>query len=89
MLRENPQKRPNIYEVVQEMCHMQGKEVPIRDVRAIFYYRYAIFTNAKVDLLEPNGFRDAKEPGVASNTNRCSPGGSSLLAPCRGNQSHP
>ncbi|CAI7637106.1 unnamed protein product [Penicillium manginii] len=32
MLRENPQKRPNIYEVVQEMCHMQGKEVPIRDI---------------------------------------------------------
>lgn len=36
MLRENPQKRPNIYEVVREVCHMQGKEVPIRDVRRIF-----------------------------------------------------
>lgn len=33
MLKENPQKRPNIYEVVQEVCKMQGKEVPIRDVR--------------------------------------------------------
>lgn len=33
MLKENPQKRPNIFEVVQEMCKMQGKEVPIRDVR--------------------------------------------------------
>lgn len=33
MLKENPQKRPNIYEVVKEMCKMQGKEVPIRDVR--------------------------------------------------------
>lgn len=32
MLKEHPQKRPNIYEVVQEVCHMQGKEVPIRDV---------------------------------------------------------
>ncbi|KAB8078523.1 hypothetical protein BDV29DRAFT_166123 [Aspergillus leporis] len=34
MLKENPQKRPNIYEVVQEVCHMQGKEVPIRDIYA-------------------------------------------------------
>ncbi|KAJ5309779.1 general substrate transporter [Penicillium atrosanguineum] len=32
MLKENPLKRPNIYEVVQEMCKMQGKEVPIRDI---------------------------------------------------------
>ncbi|KAJ5678132.1 uncharacterized protein N7477_003765 [Penicillium maclennaniae] len=32
MLKENPQKRPNIYEVVQEVCKMQGKEVPIRDI---------------------------------------------------------
>ncbi|KAJ5713688.1 uncharacterized protein N7483_010869 [Penicillium malachiteum] len=31
MLRELPQKRPNIYQVVQEICKMQGKEVPIRD----------------------------------------------------------
>lgn len=33
MLKENPQKRPNIYEVIREVCLMQGKEVPIRDVR--------------------------------------------------------
>ncbi|KAJ5246515.1 hypothetical protein N7468_001498 [Penicillium chermesinum] len=32
MLKENPQKRPNIYEVVREACHMQGKEVPIKDI---------------------------------------------------------
>lgn len=52
MLRENPQKRPNIYEVVREMCHMQGKEVPIRDVRAIIPpYRYAKSTDMKVDIL--------------------------------------
>lgn len=53
MLRENPQKRPNIYEVVREMCHMQGKEVPIRDVCANHFlrYRYASFTDMKVDLL--------------------------------------
>jgi AP2-associated kinase len=34
MLKENPQKRPNIYEVVKEVCDMQKKEVPIRDVRS-------------------------------------------------------
>lgn len=35
MLKENPQKRPNIYEVVREVCLMQGKEVPIKDVSAL------------------------------------------------------
>ncbi|PWY72434.1 hypothetical protein BO70DRAFT_389484 [Aspergillus heteromorphus CBS 117.55] len=34
MLKEHPQKRPNIYEVVREVCHMQGKDVPIRDIYA-------------------------------------------------------
>ncbi|KAJ5084518.1 hypothetical protein NUU61_009097 [Penicillium alfredii] len=34
MLKENPQKRPNIYEIVRDACQMQGKEVPIRDVIA-------------------------------------------------------
>ncbi|BCR83644.1 putative serine/threonine protein kinase [Aspergillus chevalieri] len=32
MLKENPQKRPNIYEVVREVCLMQGKDVPIKDI---------------------------------------------------------
>lgn len=32
MLKENPQKRPNVYEVVREACRMRGKDVPIRDV---------------------------------------------------------
>lgn len=32
MLREHPQKRPNIYQVVCQVCHMQGKDIPIRDV---------------------------------------------------------
>ncbi|KAL4965145.1 putative serine/threonine protein kinase [Aspergillus stella-maris] len=34
MLKENPQKRPNIYEVLREVCQMQGKEVPIKDIYA-------------------------------------------------------
>jgi len=32
MLREDPKKRPNIYQVVQEVCSMRGTTVPIKDV---------------------------------------------------------
>ncbi|KAG6014172.1 hypothetical protein E4U43_006858 [Claviceps pusilla] len=32
MLRENMQSRPNIYQVLQEACAMQGREVPIPDI---------------------------------------------------------
>ena len=32
MLRENPQLRPNIYQVMREVCLMRGTEVPIKDV---------------------------------------------------------
>ncbi|KAL4880097.1 kinase-like domain-containing protein [Aspergillus karnatakaensis] len=34
MLMESPQKRPNIYQVVREVCQMQGKDVPIQDIYA-------------------------------------------------------
>jgi len=33
MLRENPQQRPNIYQVVSEVCSMRHRAVPIKDVR--------------------------------------------------------
>ena len=33
MLRENPNSRPNIFQVMREGCLMQGVEVPIKDVR--------------------------------------------------------
>jgi len=32
MLRENPQLRPNIYQVVREVCSIRGTEMPIKDV---------------------------------------------------------
>jgi AP2-associated kinase len=32
MLKENPQNRPNIYEVLKDACRMRGKEVPVKDV---------------------------------------------------------
>lgn len=32
MLKEDPTKRPNIYQVVQESCSMRGTDVPIKDI---------------------------------------------------------
>lgn len=32
MLRENPAKRPNIYQVLSQACGLQGKPVPIKDI---------------------------------------------------------
>ena len=32
MLRENPQVRPNIYQVLREACAMQNREPPVKDV---------------------------------------------------------
>jgi AP2-associated kinase len=32
MLKENLNARPNIYQVLQEACDMQGRKVPIKDV---------------------------------------------------------
>jgi AP2-associated kinase len=37
MLRENQQARPNIYQTLKEACAMQGREVPIKDVRTLFF----------------------------------------------------
>ncbi|KAK1721777.1 hypothetical protein BDP67DRAFT_389775 [Colletotrichum lupini] len=34
MLRESPQARPNIYQVLREGCAMQGRDVPIHDIYA-------------------------------------------------------
>lgn len=32
MLRENPARRPNIYQVISQACGLQGKPVPIKDI---------------------------------------------------------
>lgn len=32
MLRENPQQRPNIYQVIREVCLIRGTDIPIKDV---------------------------------------------------------
>ena len=41
MLRESPQARPNIYQVIREVCSMRGTDVPIKDV--------GIFTCCQLD----------------------------------------
>lgn len=35
MLRESQFQRPNIYQVLCEICSMRGKEVPIKDVSPV------------------------------------------------------
>ena len=35
MLRESPQQRPNIYQVVAETCAMRHRACPIKDVSAV------------------------------------------------------
>ncbi|KAF2486612.1 hypothetical protein BDY17DRAFT_291780 [Neohortaea acidophila] len=32
MLKEDPKKRPNIYEVIRETCSMRGVEMPVKDI---------------------------------------------------------
>ena len=32
MLRESPQQRPNIYQVIREVCLIRGTDIPIKDV---------------------------------------------------------
>lgn len=32
MLRELPHQRPNIYQIIREVCYMRGREVPIQDI---------------------------------------------------------
>lgn len=34
MLKEDPAKRPNIYQVIKESCSMRGTDVPIKDIYA-------------------------------------------------------
>ncbi|OBT38715.1 nak/nak-unclassified protein kinase [Pseudogymnoascus sp. WSF 3629] len=34
MLREKPEERPNVYLVLREACHLQGIEVPIKNIYA-------------------------------------------------------
>lgn len=39
MLRESPQARPNIYQVIREVCSMRGTDIPIKDVGVFTCYQ--------------------------------------------------
>lgn len=53
MLREDPQKRPSIYEILNAVCKMQGKETPIRDVSILIWIsRHFLSHNPFVDILQ-------------------------------------
>ena len=55
MLQEKPNSRPNIYQVVKEVCIMQGTEIPIPDV-SLGANGLCLLPNMFVDLCWKNGF---------------------------------
>lgn len=61
MLKENPQKRPNIYEVVWEVCLMQGKEVPIKDVSVFLHCILINHSKSNIDSLQIYSGRSQSE----------------------------
>lgn len=56
MLRENPQQRPNIYQVIREVCLIRGTDIPIKDI-------YAGRTHSEA---RRNQHLPSPEPNVAS-----------------------
>lgn len=50
MLRESPQARPNIYQVLREGCAMQGRDVPIHDVGTLLHRHHGHVTDICTDL---------------------------------------
>jgi hypothetical protein len=47
MLRESPQHRPNIYQVVAEVCSMRHRACPIKDVCAAYYLQIFLLIRAR------------------------------------------
>lgn len=52
MLRENPQQRPNIYQVVAEVCSMRHRPIPIKDVCSPYWLYYTMLRLARSTLAE-------------------------------------
>jgi hypothetical protein len=61
MLRENPQHRPNIYQVVAEVCSMRHRAIPIKDVRYMRWFKSPILRHFRSTLAEHN-----LKPGATS-----------------------
>ena len=57
MLNENPAKRPNIYQVLKEVCEMRGKEVPVKDI-----YSRRTQSEARSNQRLPSPEKDIKSP---------------------------
>jgi hypothetical protein len=47
MLRENPQSRPNIYQVIVEVCSMRHRPIPIKDVCLLPTFHYHLLTTSR------------------------------------------
>ena len=54
MLRENPQSRPNIYQVVREVARIRGTDIPIKDVSIMLSLLSQIFDKSRSTLGVPN-----------------------------------
>ena len=54
MLRENPQQRPNIYQVVAEVCSMRHRAIPIKDVCVAYALDFYLLRHVRSILAEPN-----------------------------------
>lgn len=54
MLKEHPQARPNIYQVVKEVCAMRNRDCPIKDVRPLAALRDHALTIRRYTPTEPN-----------------------------------
>ena len=63
MLRENPQQRPNIYEVLRDVSRLRGTEVPIKDVSLYLLIRGSTLKLA--DLCWPDSIRGPTKPAFA------------------------
>jgi AP2-associated kinase len=67
MLKENMQSRPNIYQVLKEGCAMQGRDVPIQDVRGLLPLVELILTLSRSTLTKPNLMAEMTALSVGNN----------------------
>ncbi len=59
MLQENPQQRPNIYQVVREISLVRGTDIPIKDVSLSFPIATSLLM--ALDICWPDTLRSPKE----------------------------
>lgn len=62
MLMEDPKKRPNIYQVLAEVCSMRGREVPVKDI-----YSARTASDARDHQRLPSPVLNVKSPAALDN----------------------